>query len=142
MTRTRRGDPLSLTEDLYAALRQGDLPSLLSLLAPGFSARLTPGLPWGLGERRIQGADAMVRDGWGVVAREMDLVAVPEESYVVDDVVVVQGEYRGHVRRTGRPIEAWFVHIWRVRGAKLVDLRQVTDTAAWRDAISSGDDIG
>ena len=135
MTRPRRSDPLALVDALYSALRHGDVPALRSLLDPVFTARLTPGLPWSLGRRPIEGAEAMLRDGWGAVARELELEAVPEESFVVDDVVVVRGTYQGRARATGRPIDAWFVHIWRVRGARFVELRQVTDSAAWWSAL-------
>lgn len=135
MTRPRRSDPLALVEALYSALRHGDVPALRSLLDPGFTGRLTPGLPWSLGRRPIEGAEAMLRDGWGVVAREFELGAFPEESFVVDDVVVVRGTYRGRARTSGRPIDAWFVHIWRVRSSRFVELRQVTDSAVWWSSL-------
>ena len=135
VTRPRRSDPSALVDALYGALRQGDAPALLSLLDPEFTALLTPGLPWGLGRGPIEGAELMLRDGWGVVARELDIAALPEESFVVDDVIVVRGVYRGRARASGRPLDAWFVHIWRVRGSRFVGLRQVTDTAAWWNAL-------
>jgi ketosteroid isomerase-like protein len=137
MTSARRSDPLGLSTALYSALHRADVPALRFLLDPHFRARLTPGLPWHLGRRPLEGAEAMLRDGWGVVFRELDVRPIPEQSYVVDDVVVVQGTYRGRARATGRPIDAWFVHIWRVRGARFVELRQVTDTAAWWDALET-----
>lgn len=131
------GDPLTLCSELYDALGRGDVPRLEVLLDPAFRASLTPGLPWGLGEKPVEGAEVMIREGWGVVARHLDVRAVPEQSWVVDDgeVVVVQGVYRGTARRTGRPIEARFVHIWKVQGSRFAELIQVTDTAAWWNAI-------
>jgi ketosteroid isomerase-like protein len=138
LTSPRPDDPLTLCSALYDALGRGDIPGLEALLDPGFQARLTPGLPWGLGEKPIDGPEAMIVDGWGVVARELDVRDVPERSWVVDDVVVVVGVYRGKARRTDRAMEAWFVHIWRIRTARFVELKQVTDTAAWWNAIGPG----
>lgn len=42
--------------------------------------------------------------------------------------------YRGTARKTGRPCEAGFVHLWHVTDDKVSWLRQCTDAARWHDA--------
>lgn len=135
---TRDARSAGLVAGLYRALRAGDTESLRQLLAPGFRAELTPGMPWGLGEHPIDGADAMVRKGWGVVARQMCVIAQPDEILPARDVVVVPGTYLGCARSTGAPLDAWFVHLWRVRDGRVVALCQITDTAAWLRAAEPG----
>jgi len=135
VSRSRVRTPFALSQALYAALAKGEAETLRLLLAPDFRARLTPGLPWDLGRHRVEGAGAMIHEVWEKVAEELEMTPVPEQTYVVDDVAVVQGTYRGRSRRTGRSLVAWFVHIWLIEGERLVELKQVTDTAAWWAAV-------
>jgi 2-(1,2-epoxy-1,2-dihydrophenyl)acetyl-CoA isomerase len=52
--------------------------------------------------------------------------------------VVVTGSYRGTARSTGRRLDTGFAHTWTVVDGKVTSLVQVTDAAAWRDAVEPG----
>ena len=124
-------DPLVLAGRLYAALAAPDVVTLRGLLTDDFHGEMTPGLPWQLGDAPFRGADAMVRDCWGLVARHVEVAPQVDRLHVVDGWIVARGRYVGRARATGRPLDAWFAHFWQVEGARVARLRQVTDSAAW-----------
>ena len=118
----------------YAALAAGDVSALLGALHPEFRGRVTEGLPFGIGGT-ADGREAMLRDVWGRAAAHYELHPAPEE-YVptADGRVLVLGWYVGTARATGAPVRARFAHLIRVVDGVLVELEQITDSAAWRAA--------
>lgn len=54
--------------------------------------------------------------------------AIPEQMIAAEDAVVVLGRYEGRLRGTGAPVDAPFVHLWRLRGGLITALTQQTDT--------------
>jgi hypothetical protein len=54
--------------------------------------------------------------------------AMPEQVIAADDVVVVLGRYEGTLRASGAPVDAPFVHVWRLRNGLITALTQQTDT--------------
>jgi 2-(1,2-epoxy-1,2-dihydrophenyl)acetyl-CoA isomerase len=89
-------------------------------------------MPLGVGGEH-QGPDRAIRDLWAVVHEHYDVAPVPERAWVAPDgTAVVHGWYEGSVRRTGEPVRAEFVHLLEVADDRLLALRQVTDTVAWR----------
>ena len=119
---------------LYAALKSRDVEALVELLDPGFIARVSEGMPLGVGGD-IRGPREMVLGVWGKVAGAFDAVPHPDEYLQVGpDRVIVLGWYRGTSRATGRQFQAAFAHDLVVRDGKLVSLTQITDTKPWHDA--------
>lgn len=89
-----------VVERLYAALGAGDTETILAILTPDFVGRLTEGLPNQFGGT-YQGSEAMLRDGWGRVGRELDITPVPEQ-------LLPSGDLRGRVGRvSGRDRQDW-----------------------------------
>lgn len=125
---------------LYTALRTADADALARLLHHDFTGRLTPGLPWGLGRQPVVGPEAMLR-AWRRIGQAYDVVARPDRVITSGDEVVVLGAYRGRARETQSELEAWFVHLWRIHDGRIIDLRQVTDTVAWRAAAREWHDV-
>lgn len=115
---------------LYDALAAGDVPTIRQLLDPSFTGVMTDGLPFGIG-RTYHGPEAMLEQCWGKVARHYAITPEPAEYLPVEDGrLVVLGSYRGTARATGRPLDAAFAHILRIADDRIVELLQVTDTAA------------
>jgi ketosteroid isomerase-like protein len=137
MRRPHTDEAHELVDRVYAALASGDLATLTSVLAPDFRAELTAGLPCGWGVHPYESAHDMIRDGWGRIAAAFDVRAEPDVVLAQEDAVVVLGTYRGRARADGAPLDATFAHLWKVAGGRFVALRQVTDTVAWRRAISA-----
>lgn len=124
-----------LVERVYAALCTGDRDALLAVLAPDFDGELAAGLPLGLGGRR-RGPEAMVDEGWWAIGAAFAVRAEPEEWIAcADGRLLVCGHYRGAARRSGAALDAAFMHLWTASEGRLVALRQLTDTARWREAV-------
>ncbi|MBI2684681.1 MAG: nuclear transport factor 2 family protein [Acidobacteria bacterium] len=66
-----------------------------------------------------------------------NIAAVPEHFVEGGDAVVVEGRYRGKMKATGKLVDAQFTHVWRLRGGKVVEFQQYTDTKQWADAAES-----
>lgn len=124
-------DAQAIAEKLYDALNGHDPRGILEALRPDFVGFVSAGMPCGVGGRH-DGAEAMLRDCWGVVFGAFDIALEVEERLSVGaDRVVFCGRYVGTERATGRPVDAAFAHIVRVEAGRIVELRQVTDTARW-----------
>lgn len=119
-----------LVDALYAALRTGDRETLERILAPGFTSYLAEGMPAGGGRHR--GPAEAIEHGWWAIGRAFAVRPEPEEWIAcADGRLLVRGRYAGSRRSDGAPVDAAFMHLWRARDGRLVELRQVTDTARW-----------
>lgn len=120
-----------LVRALYPALAEGDAVALGVLLADDFVQELAPGLPGGIGGRRVGAASAR-DDGWWAIGRAYAVVAHPEEWIpCADGRLLVRGRYAGTVRGGDEPFDAAFAHLWTAADGRLTALWQLTDTARW-----------
>lgn len=133
-------DRTQVLTELYRALAAGDGPAVAAVLSDDFVGQGAAGLPLGLG-REYVGPRSMIDDFWWGIGRAFDLRAEPSEMAALGaDRVEVSGWYRGSARRTGRPLEAAFVHTVTFDDAgRISALRQLTDTAAWVAAIAGAE---
>lgn len=128
----------AVVEGLYDALATGDRDRIVATLTEDFTGRLTPGLPFGIGGEH-RGAEAMIRDGWFAIGAHWRVRAVPERfTALADGRLQVEGTYRGKGRASGVPVEAWFIHVWELRGDRVSGLTQLTDSAAFVAALPDG----
>ncbi|MDT5182811.1 MAG: 2-(1,2-epoxy,2-dihydrophenyl)acetyl-CoA isomerase [Mycobacterium sp.] len=136
MTIEIHGDPVSTAKDLYRALAGGDREALATLLRPDFIGHAAEGLPLGMGGEH-RGAEAMQRDLWWQIGRHFSVEAQPEEFRELDDGrLFVAGRYRGAARKSGRALDAEFIHILQLDAdGRIAGLHQLTDTAAWIEAL-------
>jgi 2-(1,2-epoxy-1,2-dihydrophenyl)acetyl-CoA isomerase len=137
MTTTRKSALLDAGARLYRALGAGDVDVLRALLAEDFQGHLTAGLPHGFGTRTYDGRETMLRDGWGAVGEYFRMSPHVEQLFVAGDVLIGRGAYVGTAVPTGKPVRAAFAHFWRFRGAQIVSVDQVTDSALWQQALES-----
>jgi 2-(1,2-epoxy-1,2-dihydrophenyl)acetyl-CoA isomerase len=126
----------STAQELYRALAAGDRKALSKLLHPDFVGHATEGLPLGMGGRH-DGPEAMRRDLWWMIGRHYKVEAQPEEFRLLDDGrLFVAGHYRGEGRASGRRLDAAFIHVIAFAGdGRIVSLHQLTDSAAWVQAL-------
>jgi 2-(1,2-epoxy-1,2-dihydrophenyl)acetyl-CoA isomerase len=127
---------VAIAQQLYRALAAGDRAALSTLLHPNFVGHATDGLPLGMGGRH-DGPEAMQRDLWWTIGRHYKVEAQPEEFRLLDDGrLSVAGHYRGEGRKSGRRLDAAFIHLIAfVDDGRIVSLRQLTDSAAWVQAL-------
>jgi ketosteroid isomerase-like protein len=126
----------ALARRLYPALAAGNRDALLELLDSDFRAHFADGMPFGIGGEHA-GAPAAIAEGWWEIGRAYSVRAEPREWIrAADGRLLVVGRYHGRARATGRNFEAEFMHLWESAGGRLVTLRQLTDTAAWTQALA------
>lgn len=123
-------------QKLYAALAAGDRDALNALLHPDFVGHAAEGMPLGMGGEHV-GAEAMQRNLWWRIGENFRVRAEPNEFEGLDDGrLMVNGSYVGTARRTGRALDAAFVHVLAFApDGRITALRQLTDTAAWHAAL-------
>lgn len=128
-------------EALYAALAVGDRVGVLSLLDANFTGHGAAGMPLELGGT-YHGPGAMYDEFWAGIGRQFRVQAYAESvTEQGEDAVLVTGAYRGTARSTGRAFEAAFTHRIRFAGESIIELHQLTDTAAWADALRPSVDV-
>jgi uncharacterized protein len=118
----------------YDAFARGDMDGVLGDMDPDIEWHQAQGLPHGgyyrgLAEVRRNIFDPLDAEWWD------EFTAAPDEFLDAGDHVVVLGRYRGTAKRTGRPLDVPFVHVWTLRDEKAVRFRQFLDTAGWVDAL-------
>lgn len=125
---------------MYRSLAAGDAQAVSRLLSDDFVGRTAAGLPLGLGGE-YHGPDAMIHDFWWAIGRAFALQAEPTSMDPIDEHrVEVSGWYRGSARRTGRRVDAAFVHtVTFDENGRISALRQLTDTAVWAAAVAGAE---
>lgn len=140
MTIETRPDATATAKALYRALAAGDRAALDELLSERFIGHAAEGLPLGMGGEH-RGREAMQRNLWWKIGKHFKVEAQPDEFRVLDDGgLLVAGHYRGVARRSGRQLDAEFTHVLAFDAdGRITSLRQLTDTAAWVEAL--GDEV-
>lgn len=130
---------VSKAQQLYQALAAADRDALSMLLHPDFVGEVTDGLPLEMGGRH-DGPEAMRRDVWWTIGRHYNVEVQPDEFRLLDDGrLFVAGHYRGQGRSSGRHLDAAFIHLIDFATDGLItSLQQLTDSAAWVQALGEG----
>ena len=125
--------PAHTISSVYEAFQRGDIPHILSLIAPDASWAQSSTLPWGGDYRGPQGAGEFFRK----LDATMETVSFePRENIEVGDEVFSFGVYSGRSRKTGRTGSAEWMFRWRVQAGKIVSYNSYIDTAALLAAIN------
>lgn len=123
-------------QQAYDAFAQGDISVVLGALSPQVHWRVPASLPF---EDQI-GAEAVAQNIFAVLPTLFDGYAL-EVAEVLDageDAVVAVGVYHGTGRRTGRRLDADFIHFWRFGpDGKVTFFRSYTDTHLWLQALGT-----
>jgi len=126
-----------VVRSVYEAFGRGDVDAVLGAFDPE--------IRW-LEAEHFAYADRNPYVGPGAVAEGVfqrilsdvdDFAVVPQRFTEGGDSVAVEGRYKGRIKATGTPVDAQFVHVWEVRGGKVVGFQQYTDTKQWADALES-----
>ncbi|MEA3588497.1 nuclear transport factor 2 family protein [Pseudidiomarina sp. 1APP75-27a] len=120
-------NPLELTQGIYRAFAQGDIPSVLDVFAPTINWIEAEGGPYG---GIFNGPDAVLENVFIKLGGEWDdFSAVPHEFIVEGSKVVALGVYSGSFKATGKSFTAPFAHIWKFEDGQAISFQQYTDTA-------------
>ena len=124
-----------IVKGIYTAFAKGDVPTVLGLFDNGIVWNEAEGYRFAAGNPYI-GPNAILQNVFMALVTQLDGFAVTP-SNVIDggDHVAVEGRYTGTVKATGTPLNAQFMHVFELRGGKIVRFQQYTDTAQWSKAL-------
>ncbi len=117
---------LDAIRNVYAAFARGDIPVVLSILAPNATWTEAEGFPYG---GTYIGPDAVLQNVFMKIGTEWDAyTATCNELVGSGDTVIALGEYSGTYKATGKSFKAPMVHVWKFSGDKVMSFIQHTDT--------------
>jgi ketosteroid isomerase-like protein len=124
--------PTQLISSVYEAFKRGDIPHILSQVAPRATWHQSGMLPWGGNYVGPEGAGEFFRK----LNATMETVSfVPREQIETGEEVFSFGSYTGRSRATGRAATAEWMFRWRVRGGQIIAWDSYIDTAALLAAL-------
>ncbi len=120
---------LTVVTDIYEAFGRGDLPAVLSRIAPNADLQFEgpAEIPW---TGRYVGHDGWTRFFQQLGGHVAEITLAMQPFAVDGEHVAVAGRYQGRVRATGQRIDSPLVHLWTVRDGKVVACLELTNTAA------------
>ena len=121
---------------LYTAFGRGDVSTIVNAMTPDAAWKVVGRVK----DYPLFGArkgPAAVRDFFKQVSENQEAVSfTPRDFHAAGDVVLVLGHYTWMLRRTGRPVDTEWAHVFTVRDGKIAAFREFTDTAqfaqSWR----------
>jgi ketosteroid isomerase-like protein len=124
-----------IVKGIYAAFAKGDVPAVLGTFDAGIVWNEAEGYRFAAGNP-YKGPQTILQDVFMPLVTQLDGFTVTP-SNVIDggDRVAVEGRYTATVKATGAPLDAQFVHVYELRGGKIVTFQQYTDTAQWTRAL-------
>jgi ketosteroid isomerase-like protein len=128
---------VELVQSIYAAFASGDIPGIVSLMAPDIEWNEAENFPYADGNP-YRGPDAILGGVFARLGGEWDgFAAVPHEFLDAGDAVLVLGRYSGTYKATGRSVDAEMAHLWRIADGKAAHFRQLTDTLQFARATGA-----
>lgn len=122
---------------IYEAFGRGDVQSVLGVFDPAIEWREADNFLYADRNPYI-GPMAVAEGVFMRIVGDVDgFTVVPQRYTESADRVAVEGRYRGTMKATGVPVDAQFVHVWDLRGGKVVAFQQYTDTKQWADAAAA-----
>ncbi|ALK32473.1 nuclear transport factor 2 family protein [Burkholderia plantarii] len=126
---------MAIVQRLYDAFERRDATAALADMAPEIEWNEAESFLYS--DRNPYLTPVEVAEGvFGRLASEwLDYRATATENLFAHDVVVSIGRSTGTHLKTGKPLDAQFVHVWRLRSNRIIGFQQFTDTLQfWRAA--------
>ena len=118
---------------LYTAMSRSDVRTVLAGLADDVMWRAAEGFPYG---GTYLGPESVAENVLVPLGTEWTLFRITPERFIdAGDTVVVTGMYSGTYRETGESFEAPFAHVLELRGGKVTQFHQYTDTYLVQQAL-------
>jgi hypothetical protein len=122
---------VNLVRSVYDAFATRNQAAMLAMFDPQIDIHLSEVLPWGGQYKGFVGLQVF----FGRLLWNLDWSVEPRQFLDAGDAVVVVGQTRGRTRTSGRPFDIPVVHIWRVRGGKIVSFEAFTDAPSMLKAL-------
>ena len=126
---------VELVRSSYERFNAGDLEGALSMMDDDIEWHQAQGLPHGgdyYGMPAVRAAifDPLDEQWWD------EFLAMPTEIIGCGEHVVVLGRYTARAKRTGKPLDVPYAHIWRFRDGRAIRFHQFVDTRGWVEALA------
>jgi ketosteroid isomerase-like protein len=113
----------------YEAFARGDVPAVLSAMAPTIEWNEAENFPYADGNPYV-GPNAVVEGVFARLGQDWDGFSVNVEQLLdAGDNVVALGRYQAKHSETGADLNAQFAHIWWLEDGKVTRFQQYADTA-------------
>ena len=123
-----------IVKGIYAAFARGDVPAVLGAFDPAIQWNEAENFLYADGNP-YAGPMAVAQGVFQRLVADVDgFTVVPENFVDGGDTVVVEGRYRGTMKKTQAKVDAQFAHVWRIRDGKVIRFQQYTDTEQWARA--------
>ncbi len=122
----------AVIESVYEAFQRGDIPFILSQVAPDATWHQSETLPWGGNYRGPSGAAEFFQK-LDAAAETIGFEA--RENIEYGDEVFSFGVYTGRGRKSGRIASEEWMFRWRVKDGKIVAYESYVDSAAMLEAL-------
>ncbi len=125
---------ITLVQSLYAAFGRGDIATIVAAMAPDVNWEVVgrstdyPTLGRRKGPQGVQEFFRLV----GELQQAQEFA--PGEFHASGDKVFVTGHYAWTIKKTGRKVSADWIHAFTVKGGKVTQFREFTDTAQFAEA--------
>ncbi|MGE0036702.1 MAG: nuclear transport factor 2 family protein [Xanthobacteraceae bacterium] len=126
---------IELVQSFYESFGHGDLVTLAD--------KMMADIDWTVNGRQQdyplfgsrKGADNVERFCKQVDDTEKFTTFSPKEFHATGDLVFAIGHYAGSLKKTGRPFDCDWVHIFTIKNGKVAAFREFTDTAQFAEAF-------
>jgi ketosteroid isomerase-like protein len=126
---------VQLIESLYAAFGRGDAATVLSAFDPEIVWHEAENIAYADHSPYV-GPQQVAEGVFGRLMTEWDGFTVTPQQYVAaGEHVVATGRYRGTYKATSIPVDAQFVHVWTIRGGRVLGFQQYADTLQFARAV-------
>jgi ketosteroid isomerase-like protein len=121
---------------VYEKFAQGDAASVLATFDQTVEFRLAEGHPYQPEGKPWFGADAITRNFFMKAGAEWDGWAIScDELLDLGDAVVVECQYTGIYKPTGKRLDVQVCHVWRFGNGKIKSFHQYLDTARLQEVM-------
>lgn len=127
---------VAIIQNIYDAFAKGDVPSVLAGLDEKVVWNEAENFPYADGNPYI-GPDAVLNGVFARIGAEWDYWNLTDMSLneMGTDQVFATGRYNAKNKKTGKEINAQFVHVWTVKDGKATSFQQFSDTKQVASAV-------
>jgi ketosteroid isomerase-like protein len=120
---------LQIVKDMYGSFAIGDVPAVVADMDKNIEWNESENFPYADGNPYI-GPDAVVKGIFSRLGSEWDYWRLTDQVYYESQngEILVTGRYNAKHKKTGKEINAQFVHIFWIENGKVIKFQQYADT--------------
>ena len=127
---------LDLIKSFYAAVSQGDVPTVLGALDPAIQWREADNFLYARDTPYV-GPEEVLTNVFVPIATQWNMSVTVDQFIDAGDTIVALGHYRGTYKANGAKVDAQLVHVLQIANGKIVRFQQYTDTYQFKQAVAA-----